>query len=195
MGDVTGSRPRVIAIVGSASRSLSRQQQSLAEQAGRAVVDAGCVLVTGGMSGVMEAASRGARNSAACGATSVVGILPSYDRSQANEYVQLAIATGLQLGRNALVVASADAVVAIGGGSGTLSEIAFAWQMNKPIVAIRGVAGWADELAGRCLDERGKTAIAEATDGRQAVHMALELASQVVRDPGAIDSGWRGESR
>jgi len=90
------------------------------------------VLVCGGLGGVMEAACRGARD--AGGRT--VGILPGADRSAANRFVDVAIPTGLGEARNALVVRSADALVAVGGGYGTLSEIALALKAGKPVVGL-----------------------------------------------------------
>ena len=91
------------------------------------------MLVGGGLGGVMEAACRGA--SEAGGVT--VGILPGDDRSAANRFVEVSIPTGLGEARNALVVRSADALVAVGGGYGTLSEIAFALKAGKPVVGLR----------------------------------------------------------
>jgi uncharacterized protein (TIGR00725 family) len=90
------------------------------------------VLVTGGLGGVMEAACRGAREA---GGTTI-GILPGSDRSAANAYVGIAIPTGLGEARNALVVRAADALIAIGGGYGTLSEIAFALKAGKRVVGL-----------------------------------------------------------
>jgi uncharacterized protein (TIGR00725 family) len=94
------------------------------------------VLVTGGLGGVMEAACKGARG--AGGMT--IGILPGKDRSAANPFVDFAIPTGLGEARNALVVRAADALIAIGGAYGTLSEIAFALKAGKRVV---GLGTWA----------------------------------------------------
>ncbi len=90
------------------------------------------VLICGGLGGVMEAACRGARES---GGTTV-GILPGTDRSAANPYVDIAIPTGLGEARNAIVARSADALIAIGGAYGTLSEIAFALKAGKRVVGL-----------------------------------------------------------
>lgn len=123
------------------------------------------MLVCGGLGGAMEAACRGARES---GGTTI-GILPGTDRAAANAYVDVAIATGLGEARNTLVVRAADAVIAVAGEFGTLSEIAFALKVGKPVV---GIATW--ELA------RGGTAveaIERARDPAEAVERALELAA------------------
>ena len=97
------------------------------------LADAGAVVVTGGLGGVMEAASMGAR---AAGGTTV-GLLPGSDRRDGNRWLSIAIPTGMGEARNALVVRAADGVIAIGGGWGTLSEIAFARKTGKPAVGLQ----------------------------------------------------------
>jgi len=103
-----------------------------AEQVGRELGRRGVVLVCGGLGGVMEAACRGAKEA---GATTV-GILPGTDRTAANAFVDVAVPTGLGEARNALVVRAADALVAVGGGYGTLSEIALALKAGKRVVGL-----------------------------------------------------------
>jgi uncharacterized protein (TIGR00725 family) len=112
----------------------------------------------------MHAACRGARRSAGL----TVGLLPGLDRRAANEHVELAVATGLGEARNALVVRAADALVAIGGGFGTLSEIALALKAGKPVV---GVATWELARAGRSVP-----GIVPASSAGEAVELALGLA-------------------
>jgi len=107
----------------------------VAEAVGRELAERGAVVVCGGLGGVMEAACRGAKE--ARGAT--LGILPGHDRAQANRHVDIAVATGLGEARNALVVRAADALVAVGGAYGTLSEIALALQVGKPVI---GLGSW-----------------------------------------------------
>ena len=116
-----------------------------AEQAGAAVAEAGCGLVCGGLGGVMEAACRGARSRGGL----TVGLLPGIDRDAANGWVVVALPTGLGEARNALVVQAADAVVAIGGGWGTLSEIALALKARVPVV---GVGTWEPALSGAVIE-------------------------------------------
>ena len=123
-------RPRTIAVIGSGE--CEPQVYAAAERLGRLLAEAGFDLVCGGISGVMEAASRGARQ--AGGRT--IGILPGLDKSAANAFVDLALVTGLSHMRNFLVVANADAVVAVEGEYGTLSEIALARKLGKTVVAI-----------------------------------------------------------
>jgi uncharacterized protein (TIGR00725 family) len=92
----------------------------------------GAVVVSGGLGGVMEAACRGAKEA---GATTL-GILPGLDRAEANPYVDVAVPTGMGEARNALVVRAADALIAVGGGYGTLSEVALALKTGKPVVGL-----------------------------------------------------------
>jgi uncharacterized protein (TIGR00725 family) len=124
------SRVPYVAVVGPGDASPHELQT--AEDVGAALAEHGAVVVTGGLGGVMEAACRGARSRR--GRT--VGILPGEDRDAANGWVEIAIATGLGELRNALVVRAADAVVAVGGGHGTLSEVALALKLGRPVVGI-----------------------------------------------------------
>jgi uncharacterized protein (TIGR00725 family) len=145
-----------IAVIG-ASQPSSEQEQA-AEDIGRGLGSAGCVVITGGRGGVMAAASRGASDA---GAT-VIGILPGSDRREANDWVQIALPTGLGDVRNPLVVRAADAVIAVGGAYGTLSEIAHA--LNAGI----GVVGY---------DTWGIEGVEAADTPAAAVERALELAA------------------
>jgi uncharacterized protein (TIGR00725 family) len=128
--------------------------RKLAYQVGREVARRGAVLVNGGRGGVMEAAAAGARS--AGGHT--IGILPGYDRAQANRHIEFAVATGMGEARNAIVVASADAVIALAGEGGTLAEIGFAKKMRKPIVALDS---W-PEIGGLVREDTPTAAVARA---------------------------------
>lgn len=148
-----------VAVVG-ASRPAAGEPER-AEAVGRALAERGAVVVCGGRGGVMEAACRGARSA---GGTTV-GILPGLERAEANAWVDVAIPTGLGEARNALVVCAADALVAVGGEFGTLSEIALALAAGKPVV---GLGTW--ELV---KDGRSSDAIALAADPAGAVEAVL----------------------
>ena len=123
-----------IAVVGPGE--ASSQELWLAEEVGAGLAVLGAVVVTGGLGGVMEAACRGARSRQ--GRT--LGILPGDDREAANGWVEIAVATGLGELRNGLVVRASDALVAIGGGHGTLSEVGFALKLGRPVI---GLGTWA----------------------------------------------------
>ena len=148
-----------VAVVGAGSASA--EEEASAEAVGRGLAEAGAVLVCGGLGGVMEAACRGAKSA---GGTTV-GILPGDRREQANGYVDVALATGLGEMRNGLVVRAADAVIAVGGEFGTLSEIALALKARKPVV---GIASWELGRGGRPVD-----AITRAASPEDAVSRAL----------------------
>jgi len=154
-----------IAVVGAGS--CGAEDAALAEEVGRRLAEAGATLVCGGLGGVMEAACRGSM--AKGGMT--VGLLPNDGRQSANPYVRVAIPTGLGEARNALVVRAADAVIATRGEFGTLSEIALALKIGKPVV---GLDTWELSKRGRRTDP-----IVRAGCAQQAVDTALELARQV----------------
>ena len=120
----------MIAVIG--GRDADKKSLSLAEHIGKLVALNGWQLLCGGLSGIMEAASKGASS---VGGT-VVGILPGGKRSDANPYISVVIASGIGIARNTIIAHSADAAIAIAGGYGTLSEIAFCLQLGKPVVAI-----------------------------------------------------------
>jgi uncharacterized protein (TIGR00725 family) len=119
-----------VAVVGPAD--ASQEQERMAELIGRGLAERAAILVCGGLGGVMAAACRGARS----GHGTTVGILPGSDRRAANEWVDVTIPTGLGELRNGLVVRAADVVIAVGGGPGTLSEIALALKARVPVIGL-----------------------------------------------------------
>jgi len=169
------SRRPVLAVIGSGD--AVPEVLGVAEVLGAAAVTAGFRVVTGGRGGVMAAASRGARTCPAWTDGSVPGILPGEDAAEANEWVDIALPTGLGIARNVLVVRAADVVVAVAGGSGTLSEIALAWQLGRPVLALPSCGGWAEQRAGRALDDRRGDRIHPARTPAEAVSLAQLLLS------------------
>ena len=149
------------------SSSATSQEIAWAEEVGRLLAESNTVLVCGGMGGVMSAACRAAQ--AAGGLT--VGILPSADASAGNEFLDVVIPTGMGYARNAVVVYSGRAVIAIGGSSGTLSEMAYATIRNIPVVTL---GSW--DLSERRLSH-GVRPVAAKTPA-EAVARALELAGR-----------------
>jgi uncharacterized protein (TIGR00725 family) len=162
MGVRPVNRPLVIAVIG--ENDPTPEIAGLAEAVGAEIASAGAVLVCGGLGGVMEAACRGAHGKG--GVT--IGILPGTRPGDANPYVTYPIPTGLGHARNILVARSAQAVIAIGGKYGTLSEIAFAKIEGTPVI---GLHTW--ELRREGI---GEGAILRATDPKEAVRMALAAA-------------------
>ena len=144
------------------SGQATTQEVAWAEEVGRLVADAGAVLVCGGLGGVMDAAARGCE---AAGGLSI-GILPGEHRDPASPHLTVSIPTGLGEARNALVVRAADAVIAIGGEFGTLSEIALALKAGTPVV---GLHTWELAKAGSFVH-----AIIETETPQEAVRAALE---------------------
>lgn len=139
-------RKSQIAIIGDSNPSA--EVLRWAEEVGRLVAQNDGVLICGGLSGVMAAAARGAAD--AGGLT--IGILPSYDAATANGAIGVTIATGLGHARNTLVVSSGDAVIALPGSYGTLSEVALALTLGKPVI---GVNAWADIRGVEATDSPG----------------------------------------
>jgi hypothetical protein len=120
----------------------------------------------------MEAVSRGARESENWSGKEIIGILPEADPGAGNDYLDIVIPTGLGLFRNMLVARSGDACISIAGGAGTLSEIAFAWQIGKPIAAMSTTGGWSSKMAGEVLDHRREMPV-EDLDGIESADIWL----------------------
>jgi uncharacterized protein (TIGR00725 family) len=148
-----------VAVVGPGE--AGEELRAIAHRVGELLADAGVVVVCGGLGGVMEAACRGAAEQGGL----TVGLLPGRDRTAGNPYLAVALPTGLGELRNGLVVGSADAVIAIGGSWGTLSEIALARKTDKPVVAI---ASW-----GLSAPEPSTTTVIPASGPEEAVAAAL----------------------
>ena len=141
-------RLRQVSIIGDAD--ASREACVFAEELGRRIARRGWGLVSGGRDGVMEAASRGAREAGGL----AIGILPGPDDGDGNDSCHFQIPTNLGWTRNSLTPMAGDAVVAIGGRAGTLTEMAFAWSYAKPLLAVTGLGGWSERLAGTAIDDR-----------------------------------------
>jgi uncharacterized protein (TIGR00725 family) len=146
-----------VSVIGSGAESEAR-----AEKVGRLLGEAGCVVVCGGLSEVMAAVARGAK---AAGGTTI-GIVPGESRHDASEWIDYAVATGIGHARNLAVVASGDAVIAVGGRWGTLAEIGLARVLGRPVIVLE--PGW--EVSGE--------GIHRASDPAEAVELALRLAAQ-----------------
>ena len=161
MGKSGSDKKLIIAVIGGTQCSV--EEAALAETVGRELAKRGAILVCGGLSGVMEAACRGATIEAGL----TIGILPSDDPTTSNPYVQIPIATGVGYARNIAVVKSAQAVIAIDGSYGTLSEIAHALQNNIPVI---GLNTWS-------LSKNGQQdkSIILAQNPADAVNKALNL--------------------
>jgi uncharacterized protein (TIGR00725 family) len=147
-----------IGIIGAGK--CSKKMGSLAEEVGRAVARSGAILVCGGLDGVMAAAAKGAKS--ADGVT--VGILPGNDKGDANEFIDYPIATGIGEARNLVIIKTSDAVIALPGKYGTLSEMAFCLKMGKPLISL---SAW------NISDD-----VEKFDDPNEAVRRALDLAEK-----------------
>jgi uncharacterized protein (TIGR00725 family) len=153
----------IVAVIGAGR--CSEEVSRVAEAVGRELARRGVALVCGGLGGVMEAACRGAKSEGGL----TIGILPGFNRREANPYVDIPIVTGLGEARNVIVVRTAQAVIAVDGEYGTLSEIAYALKLGIPVV---GLNTWQLTRQGRLVP-----AIVEAATPVEAVDKALVLAN------------------
>jgi uncharacterized protein (TIGR00725 family) len=181
------ARPYLIAVIGKSTKDPgdppSPEALRAAELVGANIAGAGAILITGGLSGVMEAASRGAKRANGL----VIGMLPGFKKDDANRYVDVALTTGMGWMRNALVVRAADAVIMISGGIGTLNELTIAYQ-DKPTIILEGTGGWSDRIReiaynGKHLDESGSATLHFATTPEEAVDRAIALAADPTTYP------------
>lgn len=158
------NEPLIVAVIGDGQCDATTAAE--AEAVGRVLAQAGAILVCGGLGGVMEAACRGAKSVGGI----TVGILPGLDRRAANAYVDIPVVTGMGQARNLIVVRTAQAVVAVHGGYGTLSEIAHALKVGLPVV---GLGTWELGKPGEHVD-----VIHRADEPEEAAELAIQLAQQ-----------------
>ena len=160
----------IIGVIGGAQTTPEMLVQ--AEAVGRELALRGVTLICGGLGGVMEAACRGAQQA---GGTTI-GVLPGEDRDEANPYVTLPIVTGVGRARNVIIVLTAEALIAVDGGYGTLSELGFALQFARPVV---GIGTW---HFGNGTDD--DASIVRCDNAVEAVDKAIEMARAAVAAPG-----------
>jgi uncharacterized protein (TIGR00725 family) len=161
------SRKPIVAVIGASS--AEERTRRVAEEVGRKIGLEGWHLLTGGGAGVMEAACRGYQQADASKRGRAIGILPAETADAVNPYVDIALPTGLGIARNALIARAADALIAVGGCSGTLSEMALAWQLGRPIAACADSGGWAEKMAGAAIDDRFHEPIFAARTADEAI--------------------------
>ena len=172
-------RRPMVAVIGDASTDPAGAKAVAARQVGALIIERRWRLVTGGMGGVMKEASAGARASVAWVDGDIIGITPSSDPAAANPFIDVVIATGMDHLRNS-IVANSDAIIVIGGGAGTLSEIALGWIYRRPIVVLPH-EGWGSRLAGTRIDQRVRykdipeDRVYEASTASEAVELVAKL--------------------
>lgn len=164
-----GRRPQ-ITVIGSNADHCSPKAYELAYRVGQEIARQGAVLLTGGLGGVMEAASKGATEAGGL----AISVIPQDDLAAANPHSSVVIATGIGFARDFITAWSADAIIIVGGGVGTLIEAAAAYQKAKPLFAVMGSGGTADEWANRFLDHRQLVRIEGHADPHAIVAQALQ---------------------
>ncbi len=161
---------KTVSVIGS-GQNATPSQKRIAYELGKLIAKKGLVLLCGGREGVMDSASRGAHEAGGI----VVGILPGDTKDGANNYVDIAIATGIGFARNQIISYSGDVIIAVGGEAGTLTEMAFAWAKGKPIIAISTSGGAASNYAGKKMDSRNHPKIISAKDAKAAMRITEKI--------------------
>jgi len=157
-------------VIGYNSDTCTENASKAAYEVGLEIARAGAVLITGGLGGVMQAASCGAKD----GGGLVVGIIPQGDKNEANSSCDVVIATGIGYARDFITASSADAVIIVGGGAGTLIEAAAAYQKHIPIIAVKGTGGVADQYGNGFIDGRQNERILLAESPVEAAKVAID---------------------
>ena len=165
------TKKRQILVIGNNTNGCTPKHEKIAYEVGAEIAKSDSVLITGGLGGVMAAASHGAHD--ANGLT--VGIIPQDDATMANEFCDIVIPTGMGLTRDFLNALSADGVIIVGGGSGTLSEVCAAYMYKKPMVAIRNIGGSVEPYIDGFIDHRENIKIIGVHTPQEAVKKILEL--------------------
>jgi uncharacterized protein (TIGR00725 family) len=164
-------RAKQVLVIGYGSDHCTEHAYNKAYMVGKDVARQGAILITGGLGGVMEAASKGAKDEGGL----VVGIIPQDEKSYANPYCDVVISTGMGYIRDFINAYSADVVIVVGGGVGTSIEAMAAYLKTKPIIAIKGTGGTADRIVGKYLDDRRLVKVLGEEDPGKAVEKALSL--------------------
>ena len=167
------AKKRQILVIGHNTKGCTPEHEKIAYQVGEEVAKSNSVLITGGLGGIMTAAAHGAKD--ANGLT--IGIIPQDDASLANEFCDIVIPTGMGLTRDFLNALSADGIIIVGGGSGTLSETCAAYMHKKPMVAIRNLGSSVDPYIDGYLDHRENVKIVGVDTPADAVKKIIELIS------------------
>lgn len=155
-----------IGVIGSSS--ADEELYKVSESLGEEIARAGCILVCGGLTGVMEAASKGAKRLGGL----TVGILPGVGKEEANRYIDVKVVTAMSHARNAVIARTADVLIAVGGELGTLSEISLGLKIGKPVIVLEGVEGIGEMVRG--IDQN----LYFSKSPKEAVKMALELGGE-----------------
>ncbi|MFX1379534.1 MAG: TIGR00725 family protein [Promethearchaeota archaeon] len=159
----------VVSVIGASEIDKDMRNKSI--EIGRLIAKNNYAIACGGLSGVMEAVCKGAKEEGGF----TIGIIPFVEKSAANKYIDLVIPCPFSQARNIVVVLAGDVCLAIGGKAGTLSEISFAWIYQKPIIALTDVDGWSSKIANQKLDDRRQDMIYGVKTPKEAIEKIMEL--------------------
>ena len=163
-------KKRQILVIGHNENGCTPEHEKIAYETGKEIAKSGSVLISGGLGGVMRASCHGAHDAGGI----VVGIIPQDDPSFANEFCDIVIPSGMGLTRDFLNALSADGLIIIGGGSGTLSEMCAAYMHKRPMVTIRNTGGTGEQFADQFLDHKKIVRIIMADNPKEAVKLILK---------------------
>jgi uncharacterized protein (TIGR00725 family) len=158
-----------IAVIGYNSDKSNFLTDKVAYEVGREIAKANAALICGGLGGVMESACKGAKEHGGL----TVGIIPQEDFTYANNFCDIVIASGIGYARDFIVATSADGIIVVGGGVGTLLELCVGYMLKKTIVTIPNTGGTAEIYGGKYLDERKRILISTASDAESAVQLIV----------------------
>lgn len=164
----------IVGVIGPNKSGCTEEVYEFSKKLGRLIIDEGYFLACGGMEGVMEAAAKGAHESEKYRYGKTIGIIPGTQKGDANPFIDIVIPTGIGYARNKILINTADILVAVSGGAGTLSEIAFSWQEQKYVLCHSEFEGWAKRLAGEQLDSRYQSLLIE-TNSLNQIQSYLEI--------------------
>jgi len=161
----------VIGVVGHGTHA-TKIHEEVAKRVGELVAKRGGIVVCGGRNeGVMDAVARGVEEAGGIS----IGILPEADLSRASSHLTVAIPTGMGFARNQIIALSCDGMIVIGGGVGTLTEVAYAYAFSKPIVVIENLGGLVEQFIGRYLDKKERVKLVGAKTPEEAVELIFKL--------------------
>ena len=162
-----------ISVIGASEIDKDIEEKTI--EIGRLLAKNNYIVACGGLTGVMEAICKGAKEEGGL----TIGIVPQSVKSMANKYVDIVIPCPFSQARNIVVVLTGDICLAISGKAGTLSEISFAWIYNKPIVALTGVEGWSSKIANQKIDDRRNDMIHGVSTPEEAINKINELSESL----------------
>jgi len=164
----------IIAVVGQSGK-ISRKLERVAYEVGKEIAKRKAILVCGGRNeGIMDAVARGAYENNGI----TVGIMPESDKSRTSRFIKIPILTGMGFARNQIIALSCDAMIIVGGGIGTLTEVAYAYAFGKPLIYIEGTGGLIKNYVGKYMDNKKIVKIIKAGNAREAVELAFKLAKK-----------------